>query len=213
MGWFLRKKEAQAEQMQLAVRGSFDAVKRDTHALFQWVGFLYHKNQEQEHLIADLQAQVRYLPKTREELKQLIDMHYSIEPVLQKIEAMREKVHALEQSQHRLQQSVQAPVQQPIQRVYVAPEEKPKAARERLVQKLAKTSKEHVKSVIFNLIRKYGTVSALQLREIIVEEQGLASKSSFYRMLEELEQEGEVLVTRDKKEKKYQYAPGKQLHN
>jgi hypothetical protein len=36
---------------------------------------------------------------------------------------------------------------------------------------------------------------------MIVEEQGLASKSSFYRLIEELEDEGQATVISDGKEK------------
>lgn len=78
-------------------------------------------------------------------------------------------------------------------------------ARENLIRKIAKSSKNHVKTIIRSLIIKYGQISALQLREIIVEEQGLCSKSSFYRILEELEGDEDISVVREKKEKKYHY--------
>jgi hypothetical protein len=77
--------------------------------------------------------------------------------------------------------------------------------RERLIKKIIKSSKDHVKNLIKNLIIKYGQVSALHLREIIVEEQGLCSKSSFYRILEELETDEDISVIHDKKEKKYSH--------
>jgi hypothetical protein len=77
--------------------------------------------------------------------------------------------------------------------------------RERLLRKIAKSSKDHVKSLIKSLIIKYGQISALHLREIVVEEQALCSKSSFYRILEELETDEDLTVMHDKKEKKYAY--------
>ena len=62
-----------------------------------------------------------------------------------------------------------------------------------------------MKSLIKSLIIKYGQISALHLREIVVEEQALCSKSSFYRILEELETDEDLTVMHDKKEKKYAY--------
>ena len=52
-------------------------------------------------------------------------------------------------------------------------------------------------------IQKYESISSLKLREIVVEEQGLCSKSSFYRLLTELEDSGEVDVARQGTEKLY----------
>jgi DNA repair exonuclease SbcCD ATPase subunit len=77
--------------------------------------------------------------------------------------------------------------------------------REKLLRKMAKTSKDHVKNLINSIIMKYGQVSAMQIREIIVEEQGLVSKSSFYRILEEVEKDSNITVIHDKKEKKFIY--------
>ncbi len=54
---------------------------------------------------------------------------------------------------------------------------------------IARGSKPYLKSVIVSLVSKWGKISAVQLREMIVEEQGLCSKSTFYRLLEELEKE------------------------
>ena len=53
------------------------------------------------------------------------------------------------------------------------------------------------------MIQKYESISSLKLREIVIEEQGLCSKSSFYRLLTELEESGEVDVARQGTEKLY----------
>jgi hypothetical protein len=81
--------------------------------------------------------------------------------------------------------------------------EKKEGIRERLVRKIAKNSKDYVKSVIYSLIKKYNQISAPQLKEIVVEEQGLCSKSSFYRLLGEMEEENEVESLQKGKEKIY----------
>ena len=46
-------------------------------------------------------------------------------------------------------------------------------------------------------------MSALQLKEMVVEEQGLCSKSSFYRILEEIESLDEIVTIKKGKEKHY----------
>lgn len=53
------------------------------------------------------------------------------------------------------------------------------------------------------MIHKYEKISAHQLREMIVEEQGLCSKSSFYRILEEIEELSDISTVWQGKEKSY----------
>ena len=77
--------------------------------------------------------------------------------------------------------------------------------REKLIKKITQKSKDYVKNLLISYIRKYEKISALKLREMIVEEQGLASKSSFYRILEELESFEELDVVKEGKEKYYFY--------
>ena len=67
------------------------------------------------------------------------------------------------------------------------------------MRKLARNSKEYIKNLVLSLVHKYTRMGALQLREIIVEEQGLCSKSSFYRILEEMESENSLQVVSDGK--------------
>jgi len=60
--------------------------------------------------------------------------------------------------------------------------------------------------MLISLIKKYQKISGLSLREIVVEEQGIVSKSSFYRILAEVEEEEEVNVVHEGKEKHYFWA-------
>ena len=85
------------------------------------------------------------------------------------------------------------------------PADQKTAIKEKIIKKITKNSKNYIKSVIYSLIKKYGRISAPQLKEIVVEEQGLCSKSSFYRLLSELESDNEVGIIRQGKEKLYLY--------
>jgi predicted ATPase with chaperone activity len=77
------------------------------------------------------------------------------------------------------------------------------ALKEKLMRKLARNSKDYIKNLVLGLVHKYGKMGALQLREIVVEEQGLCSKSSFYRVLEEMEKESSLQVISDGKHTVY----------
>ena len=57
--------------------------------------------------------------------------------------------------------------------------------------------------MILSYIKKYEKISAFQLREMVVEEQNLTSKSTFYRIMEEIESLGEISIIRQGKEKLY----------
>jgi hypothetical protein len=265
MGFFLiPKRDEKLEKLNTTLQNSFSNVKRDTLKIFEWLSYFYHKNLHQERLIEDLQRQIRYMPKTHEEFKELIDAHYSLAPIQHKISSLNQKIEAFEDSNKEMialkyhfdelkfkissleanQESLKPLMQrleeikskislieesqEPLKKhleehknIQQISQETPQnptntayrqiqpanilGMRERLLRKIAKSSKDHVKSLIKSLIIKYGTISALHLREIVVEEQGLSSKSSFYRILEELETDEDLTVMHDKKEKKYSY--------
>ena len=163
-----------------AVSMAFEHVKRDTGHIFNWLGYFHQKHQQHDERLDKIEQQMTYMPKSTEEIKQIIDYYYSYDHILAKIEDLSMRMGSIEQQK---------------------PEKK--GIRERLVRKIAKNSKDYVKSVIYSLIKKYGQISAPQLKEIVVEEQGLCSKSSFYRLLAEMEQESEVESIQKGKEKTY----------
>ena len=78
-----------------------------------------------------------------------------------------------------------------------------KSPRDNLVEKVARNSHDYVKAVVQSYVRKYGEISGYQLREMIVEEQNLTSKSTFYRILEGIEQMEDITTIRKGKDKIY----------
>ena len=82
-------------------------------------------------------------------------------------------------------------------------EEKKRNLKEKIIKRITKNSKDYLKTIIHSYIRKYGKITALQLKEMVVDEQGLCSKSSFYRLLEELEELDEIGVIQKGREKQY----------
>ena len=138
------------------------------------------------------------MPKTREEFKELVDSYYSFDGIMGRLKDIEKKVESLGNSSP-------AAVSQPVQSRQVM------NIREKVLKKIARSSKDYIKNLVLNLVSKYGKISALQLREIIVEEQGLCSKSSFYRILEELEREDQLNIISRGKVKVYLAAQKNQL--
>lgn len=190
------------QEMDKSVSESFARVRDDTQHLQQWVAYLWQQNrqlqeqngvlrrltEEQKLALNELKVTIHHLPKTHEQIRELVETHFDWKPLLERVRRIEQKIDLLESYREQkfrplevLAPSVSAPVQK-----------SPPVMREKLLKKLAKNSKEYVRKVIQNLVHKYGRISAMQLREMVVEEQGLCSKSTFYRILEEMEREAQL---------------------
>ena len=210
---------------------SFDNVRGDVNNIFEWIDYLDHKVTHQGQQITHMHRLLKDIPKNSEEIRRIVDDYYLMQPVSRRLNRILPQLEALEQSGRDIS-SLKAKISRIIDENPVLQENleslmrrvenlekrerrqpskadvqaKP-APKTRLQQKVirtvARSSKEYVKNQILSLIQKYGEVSALKLRDIIVEDQGIASKSSFYRMLEELEKEGSIEMMRVGKEKHY----------
>ena len=202
--------ERKLKQINDIVKRSFLNVKRDTTNIFQWLNHFYKKSMEQEQLIKQLQVELSYMPKTREEIRRIVDDYYSFEGIMAKIKELNYKVDDLA----RIQQQKQMPplpsmpkemqtdisyIEKRLEKL----EQKKLSLKEKIVKRLTRNSKEYIKSVITSYIKKYEKISALQLKEIVVDEQNFCSKSSFYRLLEEIEELDDIGVIKQGKEKHY----------
>lgn len=206
MFWKKDNTEKKLMQMNELLKKSFANVKRDTTSIFQWMNYFYRKGMEQEQTIKRLQVELSYMPKTREEIRRIVDDYYSFEGIMAKMRELSEKVEELArkqpvQAERAMPREVEgiSSIEKRLERL----EQKRLSMREKIMKRLTRNSKEYVKSVILSYIKKYERISALQLKEIIVDEQNLCSKSSFYRLLEEIEQLDDVGVIKQGKEKHY----------
>lgn len=208
---FWKKKENEIEQkiqqMNEILKKSFANVKRDTTNIFQWLNYFYRKGIEQEQLIKQLQLELSYIPKTREEIRHIIDEYYSFEGIMAKIRDLNNKV---EEVARRFQvRSLPQPVHEiapeivEVERRLNRLEQKRLSMKEKIIKRLTRNSKEYVKGIIISYVKKYERISAVQLKELVVDEQNLCSKSSFYRLLEEIEQLDDIGVVKHGKEKYY----------
>ena len=164
-------------EMDRTVSQSFVKVKQDTDTLYQWVTYLHAQNQ------------------------QLVEQYYSFDPILQRIKHIEQKIELLEMRRER---SSFRPLDHSTPSVSPpARETASTALKEKMMRKLARNSKDYIKNLVLGLVHKYGKMGALQLREMVVDEQGLCSKSSFYRILEEMENEHSLQVVSDGKHTVY----------
>lgn len=144
-----------------------------------WLQYFHQKHQQHDFRLDMIEQQLSYIPKSPQEIKQIIDSYYSYDNLHDRIHEISRRLDEIEQKKYEPKQIV----------------------KERIIKKIAKNSKDYVKNLIFSLIKKYGKISAPQLKEMIVHEQGLCSKSSFYRLLEELESDEEINIVKQGKEK------------
>jgi len=221
--FFRRKKEeTSVTTLNNSLDISFKNVSKDIYNIFSWLNYLNDR-------ILSVQKQLDFVPKSKEEVKQIIDSYYSYENMLHKISELNERVDNVSRKQNQVPEELdeirtklrkiaqiddkQVPqirtetktetskLDEINDRLKNIEEQRKRNLREVMVKKLTRNSKEYVKNVITSLIRKYGKIPALKLKEMIVDEQGLCSKSSFYRLLNEVQEESEVSVAHKGKEK------------
>ena len=226
-----KKRETGLIQLHSLLTHSFRNVQKDTAYIMHWLNYLYNKNLHQEHLIKQLREELHYTPKSKAEVKQIIDEFYSYEPLLNRIKELDNRIEGLRESHLQLHESHQelhkkhhevGPKIEELRdeiatKTTRVPSEdldelntrlekletKKATIKEKIIKRITKNSKDYIKSIMLSYIKKYGKITALQLKDMVVEEQGLCSKSSFYRLLEELEEEPEIGVIKKGKEKHY----------
>jgi|TARA_B100001971_G_scaffold187974_1_gene189027 hypothetical protein len=158
---------------------------------------------DQESMIKQLQLELSYMPKKPEDIRKIVDTYYSFDNMMERIKMINEKVDNL---------SVQgtAPQVQPVMheiehRLADLEEQKKATIRDKVVKRVTRNSKEYVKNLMLSYIRKYTQIGALQLKDMVVYDQGLCSKSSFYRLLDEIEALEDIGTVKRGKQKYYLY--------
>ncbi len=208
MFWLKIKKQSETDRkisnMHNLLARSFSNVKNDTQKIFQWLNYFQQKNQDQESKIKQLQLELSHIPKNPQDIRKIIDSYYSFDSIAERIKMLNEKVdnitvkkspeitlptemHAIEQRLNNLEEQRKATI------------------REKVVKRVTRNSKEYVKSLILSYIRKYTQISGIQLKDMVVYDQGLCSKSSFYRILDEIEAMEDIGIVKKGREKYYLY--------
>ena len=204
MAFFRRNEiiESKFSQLHHMLKASFWNVKQDTSNIFKWLNHLYQKSIQQEQQLNELKTELSLVPKTKQQLKQIIDEFYSYEAISKRIDDFENRLNSLYKSQIPISK-IEEPRLLEIQKRLENLEQKKAGLKEKLIKKITKSSKDYLKTIIISYIKKYEKISALQLKEMLVDEQGLCSKSSFYRILEEIEKQEYIGVIKKGKEKEY----------
>lgn len=204
MAFFLAT-EKEVMALKSSTAEGFAKVKADVDTLYQWINYLYAQNQqlleqikaqkalieEQKLALHELRVTLAHMPKTADEIKRVVDAYYNFEPLLTRLKHIEARIEELE-SKKKLHHSEEISYQIPPSSQFLAEKTSVSNLKEKIVRRLVRNSKNYIKNFILGLVHKYGKISSLQLRDIVVDEQGLCSKSSFYRILEEMEKEGSV---------------------
>lgn len=218
--WPFKKKdvESRIEKLDSTLRTSFQHIRQDMDNTNAWLNYFYNQDIERQKATENLQVQISSLPTISPEIpdggafarlgnvEQKIDelavSVHAVEPVIDRITALNSKVRLVEESQKNIFDRLRD-IAARVEKVEQARTRTALNLREKIVKKVAKHSKEYIKNLILSTIKRYDKISALQLREMIVEEQGLCSKSTFYRILEEIGAEDKVSMIANGKEKVY----------
>jgi hypothetical protein len=214
------------------VQNSFHRIQDTLHKFNQWIQYLSRKDQHQDFKLYELEQELRRQGVSKDKIRAIVQAKYQYHYLVERVkeidqvkhenDLMKAKVQELEKFKDEYLKLLQKlneidvlkqyysimfskvkDIEEKIEkRQQVVVQQKP-TLKERIIRKFTQNSKEHTKNFILNLIRKYEEINALQLREIVVEEQGICSKSSFYRALEELEKTDHISVERIGKEKRY----------
>ena len=179
MGYKEKQNSLRISRIHSFISMAFAKVKQDMMHYTNWLHYFNQKHQQHDYRLDTIEQQLSYMPKSPQEIKQIIDSYYSYDHILSRMQELNKRMDEIEHKKHKPKEVI----------------------KERIISKIAKNSKSYVKNVIASLIKKYDRISAPQLKEIVVGEQGLCSKSSFYRLLEELESDEEINIIKQGKEK------------
>lgn len=196
--------ERKFSQMHNLLLRSFANVKNDTQKLFQWASYLHQKNLEQESEIKQLKLELSYIPKRPEDIRKIVDSYYSFGNIMERIKMLNEKIDSIPRRSEPYTPKMHG-LEEIEQRLSDLEEQRKATVREKVVKRVTRNSKEYVKQLILSYIRKYTQIGALQLKDMIVYDQGLCSKSSFYRLLDEIEAMEGIGVAKKGNQKYYLY--------
>lgn len=156
--------------------------------------------------------QLRHMSARVDEMAPITERLHQLEhrmedvPTKAKIEEAFEKLQELNKKLDERREAPMQPMPQPMQPAYRAPDTAMSNLQRKVLRKVQRNSKEYVKNVMLSIIKRYQQINGLQIKEMVVDEQALVSKSSLYRLLNELELEGRINVQQDGKEKIYTFA-------
>ena len=192
------------------VNSDIQSLNEQMQVITQWIQYFDGSIRDINSRMYRLQTHLSYIPKTKEQIKQVIDS-----PDKSEIDQIREHIKELKQhvdhlkNQPKEEKIVERIIEKPVYSENLM--ERVGKPNQKIADLALKHSKDHLMKFIVQLMQKYGDITAQKLKEIVVEEQGLCSKSTFYRLLEELERQYNLKSER-KGKVKYYFSPKLDKH-
>lgn len=205
MPWFKRKyaSKKDLEVLDSKLTTSFSNIKKHNENIFEWLDYFNTKITEQQQTISNqnqtfqnIDQKISKIPLMEYELKRIRESQTETGNMLSNVSELREKLSQVIHNQYGITNEITS-INQKMEKP------KSKTFKQKLIKKISKNSRKYIKTITINLIHKYENISALKLREIIVEEQGLCSKSAFYRLLSNIEKEEDIEIANHGQEKIY----------
>lgn len=202
--WFSKKEN----RIGMLIKASFDHVRQNFDHVFGWVNYLNQKQSDQDNKldymgkrIENIELYLSQIPNLNAQIRNIVDLHYNYETVLKRLNGIEEKMRHISTSNNQIPQEQFFEIKNRLETIEKRKEDLKSNLKEKMLKNITRNSKEYIKSTLLSLVRKYERVSAFKLKEIIVEEQALCSKSTFYRILEEIEKRDDIEVVWEGKEK------------
>ena len=204
MGIF-SKKDSRASMI---LKASFDHVRSNFDKAFSWINYLNQRHDEQdrkldrtEKRLENIELYLAQIPHLNAQMRNIMDLNYSYEAIIKRLNTIEEKMQALTTNTQDMPKNQLLEIKNKLETLEKKKEDIKSNLKERMLKSITRNSKDYIKNTILSMIRKYEKISAFRLKEMLVEEQGLCSKSTFYRILEEIENMSGVDVVREGKEK------------
>lgn len=192
----------------MILKASFDHIRQNFDHTFNWISYLKHRNEEQNRKITANEARLEnvelylsQIPHLNAQMRNITDLNNSYEVVIKRLSFIEEKMRLLSPNTNEMPNKQLEEIKDKLESLEKKKEDIKSNLKEKMLKSITRNSKDYIKSTLLSLIKRYERVSAYKLKDIIVEEQGLCSKSTFYRILEELEKREDVDVVREGKEK------------
>jgi len=110
MVFFLKKVHNRIDQLDQNLRDSFERVRQENENLYAWVRYLNEQSESQQlemirkseeltsqqRRIQELDQELRQVPKSRADIKKMVDEVCSFEPVLDRIRRVEQRIDQLE---------------------------------------------------------------------------------------------------------------------
>ena len=222
MVWPFTKNHTERKLRNLHVQliSSFSKIKQDMAHTNQWIHFLYKQNLNMEDSLNNLSQKFDDAAQNSDTGK-IMQLYSSFNEIQSKVSSLKSQVDNIPHSNNSIISKIDALMARMdsiSSRVDDIETKKPvsqKSTSKNNLQKvilkdLDKKSKDYISNFIFSLIKKYEKISASQLKRIVVDEQALCSRSTFYRILLELEDSDSLDLINTKKEKQYVFKLSKE---